>query len=435
MLVSSVVSSAKTSAIVVAGGPDTLLRFGGRTTLDRTIELLTRADHQVIAVVCADALLSKVSLETQQRDRLKAIASSDHQTLADLLSEASREVLLVEGNIVFDTRLIDEAAAFEGTVALVDSAPQLSERERPVIGSVGGVGGASFAGILRLPRATAREAALSGTLFDLAALAESLNDRRDADIDELPHYSAALRRALRPFWLQVSDSSDVRAARRAMVSAGGKGHQEWSVVVFNRPIETFLSYYVSDWRVTPNQITLLSNVTAFAATALFALGHWWSALALVAVTVILDGLDGRQARIQIKTSRLGELEHIFDAISEVTWIVAMAWFLSDGFADLRYLYASVGWLAAYGVDNVSYTFYRLRSGKMIDEASFIDMAIRSVGARRNTNFAYLAIGMALGYPMESFWFIVGWTALTGIAHWSRVAMLLSGNGVHSGEAR
>lgn len=391
--------------ILVASRPSALLRAGGRTIAGRLAEMLRRAGRPAEALVCpADMAADAADEIASWLEPCRVITDGDAGAaeLAALLDDRGGPVLLADASIVYDPRLVAAAADWDEPCALVDSGG-----EHP-----------GFAGIAALaPEAASSPAAL----LDLRGLAADLSPR---DIDEMPRYSRAIRRALRPFWIPIDGRGDLPRARRTLARAAGKGHMEWYVVVLNRPVETFLSYFLAETPITPNQITFLSNVTAYAATALLALGRLWPALALVVVTGILDGLDGRQARIQIKTSKVGEWEHVFDALSEISWMLALGWHISNGFTEPLYLGGTLAWLAFYGLDNYSYTFFRIRRGMMIDEAGPIDAAIRFVGSRRNTSFAYFAVALALGYPARGFLVVVGLAGLTALAHWIRVATLL-----------
>jgi hypothetical protein len=40
---------------------------------------------------------------------------------------------------------------------------------------------------------------------------------------------------------------------------------------------------------------------------------------------VLDGLDGKQARLKVETNRTGKIEHWFDAVFEMSWWIALAW--------------------------------------------------------------------------------------------------------------
>ena len=95
------------------------------------------------------------------------------------------------------------------------------------------------------------------------------------------------------------------------------------------PIENFLISHLWKTAITPNQLTFMTNVVAWAATFLFATGHlgWGTILALA--VGILDGLDGKQARVKIETTKAGKLEHWFDAFFEHSWWIAIAYHLQS----------------------------------------------------------------------------------------------------------
>ncbi|RLD98156.1 MAG: hypothetical protein DRI92_04415 [Aquificota bacterium] len=245
------------------------------------------------------------------------------------------------------------------------------------------------------------------------------------DLDTLPRYALELRRALRPYWVPVADQQDIKNAKKIMVEASGKGHQEWAVLVFNRPVEKFLTYFLCDWRITPNQITVVGTLIGCGATICFALGYFWWGILIALAAEVLDGLDGRQARIQIKTSKLGEYEHVLDKIVEISWMIALGWFFSDGFSDELYLWATLGWILFHNLDNLSYSVFRAKRGIVIDEASKLDAAIRLFASNRNNNILFLLVGLAIGFPLEAYWFIMAWSVLTPVVHWIRLVILLN----------
>ncbi len=402
------------AVVLVARAESALLRAGGRTVIGRTAEMLRRAGTPVDLVLLAPGLESLESRLESEIETWQTSCPLARVEAAGALLEADL-TLLVEASVVYDKRLIELAASFQAPTRIVDSKSTDSKSTRKNDQQIG-IGAYASAAV--------REQLEGGALDWSVPLGTGL-EAADLDVESMPLYYRAIRRELRPFWLPIDDEGDLPFARKTLARAAGKGHMEWYVVLINRPVETFLSYYVGEWRVTPNQITAISNVTAYAATALLAIGWLWSALAFVVVTGILDGLDGRQARIQIKTSKVGEWEHVFDAISEVSWILALGWHMSSGLGESLYVGATAAWLAFYAADNYSYTFFRLRRGMMIDEVGPIDHAIRFVGSRRNTSFAYFAIALAIGYPREGYLVMIAFAGLTALAHWTRVAMLLS----------
>jgi phosphatidylglycerophosphate synthase len=378
--------------IVVASRPEALARAGGRTILGRLAEMLRRAGRSPDGILAAPELAAAVADELATWPDIECPVLEPAE-----LGCGDDPILFFDGAVVYDGRLIDEAAGWRRPTALFDA------------------GG--FAGVALAPAGAAPSLDLERLSADPAIA------RRD--IDEIPTYSRSLRRDLRPFALPIRGPDDIAAVRQTLAAAAGKGHMEWYVVAFNRPIEQWLSRHLAETRITPNQITFISNVTAYAATALLALGHLAAAFAFIVATGILDGLDGRQARIQIKTSKVGEWEHVFDALSELSWMVALGWYISAGFSEPLPAAATAAWIAFYAADNYSYTFFRLRRHMMIDEASPIDAAIRFVASRRNTSFAYFFIIAALGYPAGGFLAVVAFAGLSAAVHWVRVATLLS----------
>jgi hypothetical protein len=94
------------------------------------------------------------------------------------------------------------------------------------------------------------------------------------------------------------------------------------------PIEKFLISYLCRTSITPHQLTIAWIVLACATTILFALGHLIWGIVLALVVGILDGLDGKQARIKVETSKSGTLEHRFDSLFEVAWPSALAYHFS-----------------------------------------------------------------------------------------------------------
>lgn len=95
----------------------------------------------------------------------------------------------------------------------------------------------------------------------------------------------------------------------------------------HKPIENRLVALISKSSITPNHLTVVVNVLAYAATALFFLRHLLPASILTFVVGIADGLDGKLARVKLRTSNLGALEHSFDLLFESSWFIALSWYL------------------------------------------------------------------------------------------------------------
>jgi phosphatidylglycerophosphate synthase len=243
------------------------------------------------------------------------------------------------------------------------------------------------------------------------------------DIDTFDRYSPELRRTLRPYWMAVHGTDDRRRVRSLLIESSYKGHQDLPAEIFNRPIESLVLGWTADTRITPNAITLVCNLVAYAVAALFAVGWYGTALAGALVVGVLDGVDGRQARVQMRTTTFGALEHVLDKGYEIAWMIALAYSLSAGFADRAVVYALAIWIAAYLADTGAYDFFKWRRGIRLDEATPLDAAIRRVAGRRNVYVWILIAGLAAGAMRAAFLAVAAWAVVTAAVHWARVVVL------------
>ena len=170
---------------------------------------------------------------------------------------------------------------------------------------------------------------------------------------------------------------------------------------FHAPIETFLVSRLCKTPITPNQLTLFCNVVAWTVTILLVTGHLAWGLGLALIVGVLDGLDGKLARLKLETSKAGKLEHLFDALFENSWWLALAWHLSvsgklpDAFSYLGLL---IGAEVLNALARASIVRYY---GKSISELGTFDRIFRLVGGRRNIYVWILVLGLILWHCRRS----------------------------------
>ncbi len=152
--------------------------------------------------------------------------------------------------------------------------------------------------------------------------------------------------------------------------------------------------------------------------------HGFMLLGLALIVGVLDGLDGKLARLKLETSKAGKLEHLFDALFENSWWAALAWHLSvsgklpDAFAYLGLL---IGAQVLNALARASIVRYY---GKSISELASFDRIFRLVGGRRNIYVWILALGLILGTVAGAFKLIAWWEAVTAAVQLARVAWAL-----------
>lgn len=417
--------------IVLADNPGALVRLCGISTLERLLRTLQRCGIKRATILTStpqpvEAELArpswaraqlKLSVRTRQAGPIKLEQIVDAWPAN---SVATPLVLVVTADSVFDPRLLRALASQKSSTVLVDSGVRRPRLETLIASAPDTVRGKLCGpAVLEYDWASAQDSLLeeglrAGLEHDtLAAL----------DVAAQPSYYVSTHRKLRPVWFPAPSLANRNVATRVLLDSIQKGPPDLPAWV-HAPIETFVVSRLCKTPITPNQLTVFCNVFAWTVTALLATGHLGWGLGLALVVNVLDGLDGKQARLKIETSRAGKLEHFFDALFENSWWVALAWHLSVS-GKLPNAFAYLGLLIGAEVLNALARTSIIRYyGKSISELGRFDRIFRLVGGRRNIYVWILALGLILGTPVGAFKLIAWWEAGTAAVHWARVTWAL-----------
>ena len=250
------------------------------------------------------------------------------------------------------------------------------------------------------------------------------------DLRGLDPYIVDLRRSLPPWWLVLDSDRKVHRAEALLIDAAQKGTLDFPAEFIHPPLENLLTKWISAGTVTPNQVTTLTVLLAFLTTGLLAAGQagpgYPAAGLIIAFLVgVLDGVDGKLARVTVRCTRFGDrYEHILDVVWELTWYWALGWMLSGGEAVGPYVLATVITLF-YLLDKTATGMFKSRQGIELFDYGPMDRFFRRIGARRNTNVLLLLAGTAAGVLEEAFTCVAIWTVVTAVFHWTRAIWLLS----------
>jgi len=146
----------------------------------------------------------------------------------------------------------------------------------------------------------------------------------------------------------------------------------------NRPLSRPLARLAAHTPITPNQVTVVSTVVAFAAAWLLASGHnVWAALAIQASSII-DGVDGDLARLTGRSSRFGAIfDAVLDRYADAAIIGGMAWWAHkhEGYPGAL----ALGLVALTGAFAVSYSRARAEASAGVTLGSdLLGVATRDV---------------------------------------------------------
>ena len=226
-------------------------------------------------------------------------------------------------------------------------------------------------------------------------------------------------------WVDVDTKKDIERAKKLLAEHSQKkrGASDFIAQYVNRPIENKIVYLISDSWITPNQITILTNVLAYIVTALFFFGYLLTGAILMFVVGIVDGLDGKLARIRGCSTKLGLMEHVFDLLYEFSWLIALAFFLSrsQDSMPLVLTVCSIMFIAFY---RFCYDQFGRAMGVSLDVYGRFERAFRRVAGRRNIYNVYILVGVLLGVPLYSLIGILFHSALTAVVYAYRAAVHL-----------
>ena len=417
--------------VILADGPGPLTELCGISLLERLLRTLQRCGIKRATVLSSDPgpianELARPSWARSGLDVTLRTRPSGPAKMGQIINVWPRNyqpaplLLVVSADSVFDPRLLRALGSQDTPAALVDSGvrrPNLqtliaSARDTPQGKLCGPV-------LLDYDWASGRLGVLEEVLYD------GLGDRslHSLDVSAQPSYYVSTHRKLRQFWFPAPLLSNRKLAERVLLDSIQKGPPDipaW----FHAPIETFLVSRLCKTPITPNQLTLFCNVVAWTVTILLVAGHLAWGLGLALIVGVLDGLDGKLARLKLETSKAGKLEHLFDALFENSWWVALAWHLSVS-GKLPHAFAYLGLLIGAEVLNALARASIVRYyGKSISELASFDRIFRLVGGRRNIYVWILALGLILGTVAGAFKLIAWWEAVTAAVQLARVAWAL-----------
>ncbi len=200
-----------------------------------------------------------------------------------------------------------------------------------------------------------------------------------------------------------------------------KGASDLLAQYVHRPLENRIVLYLMKTPITPNQVTILTNIVAYIATALFFVGFLLPGSILTFVVGLMDGLDGKLARAKNQTTKLGKMEHAFDLLFEFSWLIALALFLHNSTGNsspLIFCLFSILFISFY---RYCYDTFSRVMHTSLDIYGDFEKIFRRVAGRRNLYNIHILIGILLGVPMYSLMSITLHAGLTAVIYAWRTA--------------
>jgi len=242
-------------------------------------------------------------------------------------------------------------------------------------------------------------------------------------LTSVPQYHPELQAEVPPYCETISNEKDLARGWRLLIDRTAKRPADAIEKHVTPPIENWLVRKLCATRITPHLVTALSFAMVLAGALLFYQGGFFLAVLLAWVSIVLDRVAGKLARIKLLAPPLGSLDHLVGFFSVNAWCLTLA-------GNLAYAHAPSAWDVGLGImacdmcDKVINALFTQLKGKLLDDLSPFAQRFRLIGGCRNIYLVILSFGVLLGVPFLALQTILGWAAVTTLIHLGRASYYL-----------
>ena len=417
------------------GRPRCLTKLSGLTLAERAVKMLRYQGIEQVKVVVQRRSGVREHLDPYSENMQIAFCElepenleSDMEVLHRLRASLPEQFLVLRADFVYDARVLKEVISADATTLAVGSrAPSPGEQ----LCTPNGIETYHY-GLSLLSRGFVKKEGQSWEVSDSVLSKDFLEHLKQEGVahllrlDEMPTYLVNLRRALPVACFTVESNSDVQLGEHILMDATQKGTLDFPAQYIHPIPENWITRCLLDTPITPNIVTMVSNMLAFLGVWLFWEGEMRLGIACALAVGVLDGVDGKLARLKLMYSRFGDkLDHVLDLIYEPLWYLAIGEFLSrgTGYSDMTSVHVSIGIVALYFLDRIATGGFKLIKKIELFDFSRVDRLVRKLGARRNTNVLLLLVGVGVGEVTGLLWVILILTIATTLFHCFRAVQL------------
>ena len=249
-------------------------------------------------------------------------------------------------------------------------------------------------------------------LANAIARAAKNEDAEIFDITSISPYISSMRKEIKAFWMDIDTKEDIVKAEKILIENACKGTNDLLATYVNKPIEDFIVKRVANYGITPNQITVLTNIIAYASTILFFKGYLLFASLLTFIVSFMDGVDGKLSRIKISSSKTGKMEHAFDFLFEHSWYIALAFYLSKTVGLSSIILATFILLFDGFSHYCQRAFEDAEKGYQLVDYGELERKFRKFDGRKNTYIILILFGVLLNVPFYSLIAITSWSFIS-----------------------
>jgi CDP-alcohol phosphatidyltransferase len=222
-----------------------------------------------------------------------------------------------------------------------------------------------------------------------------------------------------PYCVKITGKDDLPRGWKLLIDRASKRPTDVVEKYVDPPIENWIVHKLCETAVTPNVVTLLAIAVALTAASLFYEGWFFLAAVFVWVAIVLDGVDGKLARVKLMTPSTGTLNQIAGFFYESAWYLSWAAYLARTYDPVAW---EVGTALAVcnGCDQGLMAAFAQFCGKPLSAMSRFDQCFDFIGGQRRIYLAMLLVGFLLGMPLQALQAVLWWAVVTVFIHLGRV---------------
>ncbi|MFQ5651134.1 MAG: CDP-alcohol phosphatidyltransferase family protein [bacterium] len=378
----------------------------GLTLLERNLRVLEKLGIKTVVLLTPPdvephahfrhPLPKELSIRTH-----RATQDDPWRSLRNTLAAQESAILVLEGNSINDPRILSLLMRAGDPCAVI---------------SPNGTHPAG-AGVLSAKEARLFKKKSNSTLTEVLRTNLHTARLRRLELGDFDSYMKNLRRHISPFLILVENKEQMQNADHYLKQTVHKGTNDLVAKTIHPPLEFGLTRLLASTPVTPNLVTGVGILLSACTVYLFASGNLLTGILLAAVKGVLDGVDGKLARLLLKYSKAGDLlDHVGDTVFDALWYLALGWHFSQG--EVTSPAAVMTWIlfGAYWVERIVPGIFKKLHGYEIYDYAKVDRFMRLIGSRMNNNVWVLMIGILSGFARETFYFVSLWMLATAGWH-------------------
>ncbi len=183
----------------------------------------------------------------------------------------------------------------------------------------------------------------------------------------------------------------------------------------HKPLEDLIVYLLYDTNVSADVISIITYATATIVAWFFYMGFYLRAIILAYFVGVLDGVDGKIARLRGKPTIIGKMEHVFDTMYEYLWYITLIVSLSSSFGKDILLFGMT-WIALDALVKQTYNIFWLMTGKPLRVCGAAGRIITKIDSRRSMYMIHIFVWLLLGNIVNSIYTIIAHQVFTLVSY-------------------